>query len=148
MSILAAVEEKERAEHVVRVAADLATAYDDTLVALHVAPTEEYESYKASVEDIAEFGDLSVSQHQDSARRLARRYVTEILEDFDEARLEPMGRVGDVSEEILSVADDLDPRYLVIGGRRRSPTGKALFGSTTQRILLNADCPVVTKLGE
>ncbi len=148
MTILAAIEEKERAERVVRIADDLAEAYDDTLVALHVVPTEEYNAYKESIEDISEFSDISVTQHEDSAKRFARKFVVETLGGIDEARIEPMGRVGDVTDEILAVAEDIEPRYLVIGGRRRSPTGKALFGSTTQQILLNADCPVVTKLGD
>lgn len=148
MAILAAIEEKERAERVVRVAHDLAEAYDDTLVALHVVPTEEFNAYQESIEDIPEFSDISVTQREDSAKRFARKFVMETLDDVDEDRIEPMGRVGDVTDEILAVADDIDPRYLVIGGRRRSPTGKALFGSTTQQVLLNAECPVVTKLGD
>ena len=55
-----------------------------------------------------------------------------------------MGRVGDPTEEVLAVAAELDARYVVVGGRRRSPVGKALFGSTTQEVLLESDRPVVT----
>lgn len=32
---------------------------------------------------------------------------------------------------------------IVVGVRRRSPVGKFLLGSAAQRILLEADCPVV-----
>ena len=40
----------------------------------------------------------------------------------------------------LSYEDDL--YLLVIGLRRRSPVGKLVMGSTSQRVLLDARCPV------
>lgn len=56
----------------------------------------------------------------------------------------PLGWAGSRDQSILDAANDVDARYLVIGGRKRSPTGKALFGSITQTVLLEADLPVVT----
>ncbi|WP_247010149.1 universal stress protein [Halorientalis litorea] len=49
---------------------------------------------------------------------------------------------GDPGEEILAVADDLDVDAIVVQGRKRSPVGKALFGSVTQGILLDSTRPV------
>lgn len=51
-------------------------------------------------------------------------------------------QVGEPREVILSVADERDVDQIVVGGRRRSPVGKVLFGSVTQGVLLNSDVPV------
>lgn len=147
MPILAAIDETERAKEIVSLANDLATAYDDSLVVLHVIPREDYETHRDEIRDVPGFGNFSMSQEADSAAGFAQQLVSDTL-DAPTVDVQARGRIGDVAEETLAEAANVDPRYLVIGGRRRSPTGKALFGSSTQQILLNADCPVVTKMGE
>jgi nucleotide-binding universal stress UspA family protein len=53
------------------------------------------------------------------------------------------GRVGEaVSDEIVDTAEETDAKRVVVGGRRRTPTGKTVFGSTAQEVLLTAHCPV------
>jgi nucleotide-binding universal stress UspA family protein len=49
---------------------------------------------------------------------------------------------GEVAADILADADELDVNEVVLGGRKRSPAGKILFGSATQEVLLNTDRPV------
>jgi nucleotide-binding universal stress UspA family protein len=49
----------------------------------------------------------------------------------------------DASEEILEVAEQQRAELIVIGLRRRSAIGKLLMGSTAQRVLLDAACPVL-----
>ena len=46
-------------------------------------------------------------------------------------------------DAILSHADEHDVDSLVLGGRKRSPAGKALFGSVTQSVILDTERPVV-----
>jgi nucleotide-binding universal stress UspA family protein len=52
-------------------------------------------------------------------------------------------RGREAAEEILQVASARRASLVVIGVRRRTPVGKLLLGSTAQRVLLEADCPVL-----
>lgn len=44
-----------------------------------------------------------------------------------------------VSKGILDAASEYAVDHIVLGGRRRSPAGKAIFGSVTQSVILNTD---------
>ncbi len=50
---------------------------------------------------------------------------------------------ADAGQAILDAVQELDADLVVIGVPRRTPVGKLLLGSTAQRVLLGADCPVV-----
>ncbi|MBI4941223.1 MAG: universal stress protein [Actinobacteria bacterium] len=52
-------------------------------------------------------------------------------------------RGRDGAEEVLAAAEEHAAGLVVIGLRHRTPVGKLLLGSTAQRILLEADCPVL-----
>ena len=74
--------------------------------------------------------------------------VSDIAADLDtddlRIRLAFPVRTDDLAGEVVDLATELDASLIVIGLRRRSPVGKALFGSTAQNILLNASVPVLT----
>lgn len=59
------------------------------------------------------------------------------------AEIRQLPPTADPAQTILDVAAEVDAELLVIGLRRRSAVGKIVLGSTSQRILLGADCPVV-----
>ncbi|MEA5388955.1 universal stress protein [Haloarculaceae archaeon H-GB2-1] len=50
---------------------------------------------------------------------------------------------GKPAESILSEAGKRDVDLVSLSGRKRTPTGKALFGSVTQAVILGADRAVM-----
>ncbi|WP_414689756.1 universal stress protein [Nocardioides sp.] len=49
----------------------------------------------------------------------------------------------DAADDLVQVAREQGSDLVVIGIRRRTPTGKLILGSQAQRILLDAPCPVL-----
>ena len=52
-------------------------------------------------------------------------------------------RGREASDEVVEAAKEVDASLIVIGLRRRTPVGKLILGSNAQRILLDAECPVL-----
>lgn len=52
-------------------------------------------------------------------------------------------RGKEAAEEILAAAEEHRADLIVLGVRRRTPVGKLIMGSTAQRVLLDARCPVL-----
>ncbi|MBO8180936.1 MAG: universal stress protein [Archaeoglobus sp.] len=46
------------------------------------------------------------------------------------------------AQDIVDFADEIDAKMVVIGVRKRSPTGKLLFGSVARDVILHANKPV------
>ncbi|MFD1571918.1 universal stress protein [Halorubrum laminariae] len=51
---------------------------------------------------------------------------------------------GDPADELLAAATDIDADAICVSGRKRRPSGKAVFGSVAQDVILGADVPVLT----
>ena len=71
--------------------------------------------------------------------------VTRAAEILETAGIDPVKRRehGDPTSVILDVAEEIDADSIAVSGRKRSPTGKAIFGSITQSLLLEAERPVI-----
>ncbi len=86
--------------------------------------------------------DLSAVEAREAREEVAR--VSALLErtgvQFD---VRNMVRGFEPADDVISIAAAQDAELIVIGLRRRSPVGKLLLGSNAQRILLDAECPVL-----
>lgn len=133
MTIAAAIDDSASAEHVIVEAVELSHAFQDELQIIHVIEKSDLNKGIGETE-----GPTSRTVKQ-QAEDIVSQAASNISENFI-----PIGLIGDPASEIIRYTNKSNIDYLVIGGRQRSPVGKALFGSTTQRILLNADCRVVT----
>lgn len=137
MVVVAAVDRSEHARNVVAEAESLAKAFDDTVHVVHVMTQSEFLQLQSdSIEETNKPVDMT------RVRNHAKEHAEEAARDISVPH-ESVGLVGGAKEEILRYTDENDTRYVVIGTAKRSPTGKALFGSVAQSILLGSECPVV-----
>lgn len=142
MVIVAAVNATERDDDILEEAASLSRAFDEPIHVVYVLPSDEFvELEKENIERTGKAVD------RDTVDEHVEEIAAEIADSID-ATAEPVGLVGNVADNLVRYSNEQDARYLVIGLRKRSPTGKAMFGSVGQSILLNAECPVLSTLGE
>lgn len=89
------------------------------------------------------FHDFTSNPEGGSVNQVAAvRRAREILEDAGiEVTLEESS--GDPGRAIVELADDRDADLICLAGRKRSPAGKALFGSVVQDVFLETDRPVL-----
>ena len=139
MVIVAAVDSSDQAQAVLAEADTLAQKFDDAIHVLHVM--ERSEAIKVEERSIDDDDAISVEELRERAAEIA----VELLRSHPTtAEAESVGRIGDPAAEIVAYVNERDARYVIVSPQQRSQTGKLLFGSVAQSVLLNASCPVVS----
>lgn len=138
MAIVAAVDRSDRAGIVVNEAAELGVAFDEPVHVVHVITRSEFADL-----NLANVDQQGKPVEMDRIREHAANVAAEAAETL-EVPHEAVGLIGKPAERIVEYAEKHDARYLVIAPRKRSRTGKALFGSVAQSVILNSDRPVLT----
>lgn len=118
---------------------DIADPARATVTVVHVFDEDHFADLQANLPS-------GGSEKQDPDA-LARRHATirQIVRRFEDAGVEyeTRGEVGEPAEEVVQLAEGISADLVVVGGQGRSPTGKALFGSTAQEVLRRAEAPVL-----
>ena len=131
-------DEDDRLDDLARATLQLASDTDANVLLTHVFTHEEFDQLAADLdypkptqEDVGEILD----------RHESIRYLEGLFDEHDIDH-EVSGVVGDVSDGIVRTALEADADRVFLSGQRRTPVGKAVFGSVLQSVLLEAPCPV------
>lgn len=136
---IAVVEATESAKDLVREAGELAAGVDAELLLVYGITEREYAESRESMASISDFDvNYTVDEAVDGAAKFAENIGREVLADVD-VEYETVPRLGEKADEVLAVAEERDADHVFMAGRKRSPTGKALFGDDTQRVILEFD---------
>lgn len=134
----------DRAQKLAETLADIAVPTGANAVLAHVFTSSEFQTTLESL-NVSNRGELTedeVARRHATIRDIGRS-LTDAGVDYD-----VRGRVGEHGSAIVSIAEDVDADLVIVGGRKRSPTGKAVFGSTAQEVMLSAPCPVTFVRGD
>ena len=116
-----------------RHAVELVRPQRGTVLLLHVVNPAA-----SGISEAEAIGGRVLARFEDRLEKLATRLGAEGL------RVEPRVLIGNVEDEILAMANRRGVDLIVIGTHGHSGWGHHLLGSTAERIVRRADCPVLT----
>lgn len=109
-----------------------------TVIITHIFDTS---SYKEAVERIANTDYGNITPDELVSQMAVTQEIASRLEE-NAIDYESRATTGTNGEGIVEIAKNVNADRIIVGGRQRSPTGKAIFGSTAQEVMLNAPCPI------
>ena len=133
--------EPEQIEQLATTAIDTAGPAGATVGLAHVFSEDGYDDARERLQfdPDSEVTPDVVAERNVQIRDLADRLTDAGVDYTVHARLGDGSTDGDRFAEL---AAEIDADLVIVGGRGRTPAGKAVFGSTAQTIMLNAPCPV------
>ena len=134
-------EDPTEVDRLARTAIDIAGPAGATVVLSHIYSEEAYEAAreKLQFDPNSEVTPSVVAKRTVNIREASETLADAGVDTTVEARLKNGESAGD---RLAELAEKLEADLVIVGGRGRTPAGKAVFGSTAQTVMLAANCPV------
>ena len=141
-NILVPVDFSEHSKKTIEYATQLAALTGATIKILHVLQMPEF---PAAFYQGLHMAHDPVKTNVEAAKLAASSLLSQLSEQIFAKGLEAEAvlRVGNPREEILSAAKEMSVDLIVIGSHGHSGLGLVLLGSTAERVVQYAPCPVL-----
>ncbi|MWG33488.1 universal stress protein [Halomarina oriensis] len=138
---LVVVDHTESHRELLTEAAEHAAGADAELVLLTTMTEAEYEEKARDLETIGSVENVTYSSGEilDGVAARTREFAAGALGDVSTEVVARVADDGDLANAVITTAEDHDCDHVFLLGRRRSPTGKAVFGDVAQQVVLNFD---------
>jgi nucleotide-binding universal stress UspA family protein len=144
--ILVPIDFSEHSKRTVSYATKTASRHNSTIYLLHVFQIPDYvvTPYARRRQNSAE-----VQSHVDAAEQEARENLEAFAQELSVRgiKVKPFLRVGYPFDEIVLMAKHFDVDLIIIGSHGRGGLSRLLVGSTAERVVEHAPCPVLVVKG-
>jgi universal stress protein A len=140
--LLVPIDFSEHSKKTIEYATKLAALTSASIKILHVFQIPEY---PAAFYEGLYIEHEAIKTHVDKAKREASAQLSLIAEQIRAKGMEaePILRSGNPYEEIVNAAKEIGVDLIVIGSHGYAGLGRLLLGSTAERVLQYAPCPVL-----
>lgn len=140
---LVLVDDSDAHRQLLQEAREHAAGADADLVLLVTLTENEYEETQDMLDTIGSIEHTTYTDDQalTAATNVAEELARDVLAD-GAISYEVVPRVANEDERaeaVIDVAEETESDHVFVVGRKRSPTGKALFGDLAQYVILNFD---------
>lgn len=134
-------EDRDSLDTLVDATIALAEPSNATVCLLYAFSRDDYETVMEQMDIDTTTSGLTpteVAQRHESVREPAAR-LESLGIDYDIRGVSG----GNLADQVVRTIEQGDADVAVVGGTKRSPAGKAMFGDHAQQVLLNAPVPVL-----
>lgn len=135
--ILVPVDFSKPASKAVRYAASFARQFDAKITLLHVCPVPYYPAELGGIPTVIPSNEPSTALIRDRLDAEAKRFIPEAM------RSRSLIRVGAAFDEVCKTASELKSDLIIIATHGHTGLKHVFLGSTAERIVRHAPCPVL-----